>query len=186
MNLQVIARTTTEITRARDPHSPWDADDLRHVTEIHGLVQVGDKAYFDLIHPFSLVEGDRLFLVWATYATGDSSHTENGVAAWIEAYPERWMAETCAGALGKLAGTDLADAPRNISIPAPDGSWVSLPRGFYHLYDDEHPVLEGVQISEVRVLAPSAALAQGDTRHTSVSPGVLEPRHAAGMPGRGR
>jgi len=186
VQLQVIAETMTEVTRARDPHDPWDADDLHHVTDLVGVVAVDDDCHFDLVHPLPLTEGDQMFLVWGTYAVQDAYHSQTGLPAWIGVYSELWMAEACAGSVGKLVGQDLFDACRSISIPTPEGGWVSLPRGFYQIGDDEHPVLEAVHLSQVPMLPPAQALTQADHRHFSVSPQVLEPDASRTPRSRGR
>lgn len=91
-----------EITRERDPNERWDGDDTRSSWEINGVELVDDNTYQTVKNYLDAKVGDRIWVVYAVYSTGDSfGHDEDGQFEFVNVFATQADAEKCAEILVK-------------------------------------------------------------------------------------
>lgn len=82
----------TEITRDRDPNDDWDGDDTSTTHYIEGLSLKGGHEY--CYYPGEIKAGEKLYLVYAVWSTGDSFHRDDrGQIDFISVHKTRESAE---------------------------------------------------------------------------------------------
>lgn len=77
MNFSIKTSGYTVVTEEADPNDPWDNDNTETHTDVEGLIEVRDGQPYDVCIDDGPLDG--LYLLYVTYTTGDSFHTNTGV-----------------------------------------------------------------------------------------------------------
>lgn len=92
------------VTREAYPNDNWDNDCTAAEIRINGI-RVGDKAgYRDFEVGFDVVPGEKYWLLWADYGTGDSFGSYDNIAEFIDLFIDFDQAEAARKALMEQTG----------------------------------------------------------------------------------
>lgn len=98
------------VTREGNREDPWDRDDTSCDWSFHDVSIVGSNSSFDLIAPFDLKSGDRVWVVLAVYSTGDSfGHDDRACCEYIDVFLDENKALDCVRAIEKTSGSRWDD-----------------------------------------------------------------------------
>ena len=77
-DLAVNYRTTSWVTRERNPDDEWDRDNTASEHTLQSIMIAGQPGYSTLAYPGKVLPGEKVYLVYAVYSTGDSfGHDED-------------------------------------------------------------------------------------------------------------
>ena len=94
-----------DVTRERDPEDEWSGEDTDTTNNITGIEIVkGKNPYGDLDVTFEVKPGQKYYLLYAIYSTGDLFSHHEGSIDYIELYEN----EELANASAKMIADDYA------------------------------------------------------------------------------
>ena len=76
--LHLEASGYTEVTREADPDDEWGANDTATTWYVNGITLSDDDGQHALPADFPVEVGDRVYVVYAVYSTGDTFHRAEG------------------------------------------------------------------------------------------------------------
>lgn len=71
-DLVVEYSTRSWITRERNSDDEWDRDDTESEHTLHGISIASKSSYNTVTYPGEIKPGDKIYLLYAVYSTGDS------------------------------------------------------------------------------------------------------------------
>lgn len=83
----------THTTREPYPDDDWDRGDTHTDVSINGVVMCDSDKYFDLVLPGDYDPSKPLYLLWASYDTGDSFGRDGGKAEFIDLFQDHERAQ---------------------------------------------------------------------------------------------
>ena len=95
MNIRIIDKCYTYVTRQSDPNDSWDQDDTGTSHNIVGIEIATVGGYYDISVPFDIEQGKEYFLVYGIYSTGDSFHHEEGSITYVDLFQTHEKAMEC-------------------------------------------------------------------------------------------
>jgi hypothetical protein len=94
--LRVDADKREMITRECDHEDRWDRDDTASEWTFNSVSTVEEDSYFDIVVPFEVKRGDKVWVVSAIYSTGDSFGTDDSACCeYIDAFLDKSKADAC-------------------------------------------------------------------------------------------
>jgi len=97
----------TTVTNSADPDDEWDRDDTSTDYYVNGLTLEPNGSFEYCYYPGEVKEGDKIYLVYAVYSTGDSFHRdERGCIDFVGVYKDKATADLVAHVLEKHSTED--------------------------------------------------------------------------------